>query len=148
MPAEGDPRDQLHGEKAASLDLFDRVDRDDRSVVEGRDRLRLPLEPGEAVRIVRERVRQDLQRDLTVELSVGGLPDLAHAPFADEGGHIVVPEAGASGQGHKLCARRIGSFYAQAIRSTLARKDAPRQRIFKRPRRGLRRAGGVQRPGG
>ena len=31
---------------------------------------------------------------------VGGLPDLSHAPLANEGGDVVMPEAGASGQGH------------------------------------------------
>ncbi len=37
---------------------------------------------------------------LAVELRVAGLPDLAHAPLTEEGGDVVVPEAGASGQGH------------------------------------------------
>jgi hypothetical protein len=38
------------------------------------------LEPGEAVRIIGEGVRQDLQRDLAVELRIGGLPDLPIPP--------------------------------------------------------------------
>ena len=62
--------------------------------------MRLPSEPGETVRVRGERVRQDLQADLAVELRVGGLPDLAHAAFAQEGGHVVVPEAGAWTQEH------------------------------------------------
>ena len=33
----------------------------------------------------------------TVELRVGGLVDLPHAPLANEGGDIVVAEAGADG---------------------------------------------------
>ena len=75
--------------------------------------LRLPLEPGEAIRIVREGVGQDLQGDLAVELGVGGLPDLAHAPLAEEGRDVVVPEAGASGQGHESVCAEIGTFYAE-----------------------------------
>ncbi len=67
---------------------------------ERRENLRLPLEPGEAVRGSREGVGQDLQRDLAVELGVGGLPDLAHAPLADQGGYVVVAEAGAGTQWH------------------------------------------------
>ncbi len=47
-------------------------------------------------------VREDLQGDLTVELLVGGLPDLAHAALAEEGGDVVVPEAGAGTEGHDL----------------------------------------------
>ena len=38
--------------------------------------------------------------DLAVELGVGGLIDLPHAPLADEGGHIVVAEAGADLERH------------------------------------------------
>ena len=43
---------------------------------------------------------QYLQRDIAVELGVGGLPDLAHAPLADEGGHVVMAEAGADVHRH------------------------------------------------
>jgi hypothetical protein len=35
---------------------------------------------------------QDLQRDLPVELGIGGLIDLPHATLADEGGDVVVAE--------------------------------------------------------
>ena len=69
-------------------------------MVEAGEDLGLPLEPGEPVRIVREGVGQDLQGDLAVEQGVGGLPDLAHAALTNEGGNVIVPEAGASGQGH------------------------------------------------
>ena len=34
-----------------------------------------------------------LWRHLAVELGVGGLIDLPHAAFADEGGHVVAPYA-------------------------------------------------------
>ncbi len=37
---------------------------------------------------------------LAAQLRVGGLPDLAHAALADEGGDVVVPEAGAGGEWH------------------------------------------------
>ena len=39
---------------------------------------------------LREGVGEDLQGDLAVELGVGGLPDLAHAALAEEGGDVVV----------------------------------------------------------
>jgi hypothetical protein len=60
--------------------------------------LRLTLEPGEAIRVVREGVWQDLQRDLAVELGVGGLPHFTHPAFAQFGGDVVVAEAGANAQ--------------------------------------------------
>ena len=51
-------------------------------VIEAGEDLRLPREPGEPVRVRCEGVRENLQGDLPVELGVGGLPDLAHAPLA------------------------------------------------------------------
>ena len=65
----------------------------------GKD-LGLPREPGEALWVSREGVGEDLQRDLAVELRVGRLPDLAHAAFPEEGGDVVVPEAGARVKSH------------------------------------------------
>ena len=46
--------------------------------------------------------RPDLQRNFAAQLRVGGLPDLSHAAFPEQGGNVVVPEAGAGGQGHDL----------------------------------------------
>ena len=34
---------------------------------------------------------------MAIQLGVSGLVDLPHAPLADEGGHVVVPEAGTDG---------------------------------------------------
>ena len=87
-------------------DIFDAVDCGDVGLVEAGEDLRLPREPGETVRISREGVWEDLQRDLAVELGVGGLPDLAHAALAEEGGDVVVPEAGAGTQRHLARYRR------------------------------------------
>ena len=63
--------------------------------------LRLSLEPREAIRISRKRLR-DLERHLPVQLRISGLIDLSHAPLADEGGDIVVAESGADVEGHGL----------------------------------------------
>ena len=71
-------------------------------MVEAGEDLGLPLEPGEAIRIWGEGVGEDLQGDLPVELRVGGLPDLSHAPLPEEGSDVVVPETGAGTQGHDL----------------------------------------------
>ena len=45
------------------------------------------LEPGES---------------MPVQLGIGGLIDLSHAPFANEGSDVVVAESGADLQGHGL----------------------------------------------
>ena len=60
------------------------------------------LKPCEAVRIGRECFRQNLQRHLAVELGIGGLIDLPHPAFADEGGDVVMAEAGTDDEGHGL----------------------------------------------
>ena len=54
-------------------------------------------EPRESIRISRKRLGQNLQRYLSPELGISGLIHLSHAPLADEGGHVVMGEAGADG---------------------------------------------------
>ena len=80
---------------------FQPVDAPDVGMVQAGEDLRLPREPGEPVRFVCEGVGEDLQGHLAVELGVGGLPDLAHAALAQQGGDIVVPEAGAGTERHR-----------------------------------------------
>ena len=53
-----------------------------------------------SVGIVREGVRQHLDRDLATEVGVRGAPHLAHAAHADLGGDFIGAEAGASSQSH------------------------------------------------
>jgi hypothetical protein len=90
---QGRSLDQLQHQRPRAVGFLDAVDGGDVRVVEAGEDLRFPLEPREPIRLSREGVGQDLQRDLAVELGVGGLPDQAHAPLADEGGHVVVPKA-------------------------------------------------------
>ena len=71
-------------------------------MVQAGEHLRLSLEPSETIRISGKRLGQDLQRHLPVQLGIGGLIDLPHAPLADEGGDVVVGDARADGQGHGL----------------------------------------------
>ena len=51
---------------------------------------------------------------MRLQLGVGGLPDLAHAALAEQGGDVVVPEAGAVAEGHGLLSLLTGLVYAQA----------------------------------
>ena len=71
-------------------------------MVETGENLRFPLEPRKAIRITGEGVGQDLERHLPVQLGIGGLVDLAHAPLANEGGDLVVAESGADLKGHRF----------------------------------------------
>ena len=70
------PLNQLQDERPRPLGFLDAVDLRDVGMVETGQYLRLSLKPSEAIRRVSECVRQYLQRDLAVELGVGGLPDL------------------------------------------------------------------------
>ena len=65
-------------------------------------------------------VGEDLQGDLAAQQGVGGLPDLAHPAFPEQGGHVEVPEAGAGTESHDLQVPN-GSFYAQALTSSTGR---------------------------
>ena len=60
--------------------FLDGVDLRDVRVVEGRQDLGFPLEPGEAIGVRGKGVGKDLQGDIAVELRVVSSPNCAHAP--------------------------------------------------------------------
>jgi hypothetical protein len=70
-------------------------------MIERRQRLRFARESRQAIGIAGKGVRQDLQRDLTIELRVPRAVDLAHPARADRRDDFVRAETGASGQGHE-----------------------------------------------
>ncbi len=59
------------------------------------DLKRLTLESLQPVRVARERLGQDFQRHVAIELRVAGAKDLSHPACADRGGDFVDAEAGA-----------------------------------------------------
>ena len=61
-------------------------------MVQAGEDLGFPLEPGQPLRIAGERLGQDLQGDIAVELRVSGAIDLPYPTFPDESRHVVVPE--------------------------------------------------------
>ena len=74
---------QLHDERVDAVRLLEAVDdRDVRMVERGQD-AGFALEPCETVRIGGERLRQDLDRDVAIELRVTRPVDLPHAAFAN-----------------------------------------------------------------
>ncbi len=80
---EGSAPYQLHRDEVNAVDLFHRVDGHDAGVVEGRDRPRLLPESRQSLGVLRERVGQDLDRHLAVELRVDRLPHHTHPALAD-----------------------------------------------------------------
>jgi hypothetical protein len=79
------PLDEFHHEGVA----FDPVDGCDVGMVERRQHLRFAREPRQPIRIEREGLRQDLDRDVTIELGIPCAIDDAHATFADLGDDLV-----------------------------------------------------------
>ena len=58
------------------------------------------FEARQAIGIVRERLRQNLERHVSVELGISRSIHLIHAVFADLGGDRVGAESGADIEGH------------------------------------------------
>ena len=75
--------DQLHYNKALPLGLAESVDRGDVAVVERGQQLRLALEPRDALGVRGERLGQELDRDLAIELCVERLPHDTHPALAE-----------------------------------------------------------------
>ena len=92
--------DQFHGEGGHAPAFFEAVDVSDVRMVQRGQRLRLALETRKAIRIVRERLGQDLDRDVAIELGITRPIDFAHAAHADLRGDFVGADAGAWAEGH------------------------------------------------
>ncbi len=60
----------------------------------------LALEPGEAVGILRDRFRQDLDGDGPLQAGVGGAIHLAHAAFAEEADDFMGSQTGTGRERH------------------------------------------------
>ena len=93
--------DEFHDEGADAAGFFEAVDVRDVRMIQRREGLGFAGEPRQAIRIIRERVGQDLQRDVAIELRVARPIHLAHAARAERG---VDPhaDAGAGGKGQRL----------------------------------------------
>jgi hypothetical protein len=84
--------DQFHHERAYAARIFQAVDMRDVRMIEGRERLRFACEAGQAIGIAGEGVRQDLQRDVAIQLRVVCAIHLTHAASAESGEDLVRAE--------------------------------------------------------
>ncbi len=62
-------------------------------VVERSENLGFPLEPGETLRIRRDHLRKDLDRDCPLQVSVGRSIHFAHPAHAELGSNLIRAEA-------------------------------------------------------
>ena len=70
--------DELQHEEARSARLFETVDRRDVRVIDGRQGARFALEPGQVLRVPRQRVGQNLDRHVAAQTGVSRALDLPH----------------------------------------------------------------------
>ena len=99
--------DELHDEGADAARLLEAVDRGDVRVLELGEELRLALEAGEAVGVGGERLGEDLDRDLALQLRVGRAVDDPHPALAERAGDLVAAEAGSRAQAHRALPPRF-----------------------------------------
>ena len=89
------PGHELHSEGLHVARLFEAEDLRDVWVIQRSERLGFTLEAGHTVRVGRERLGQDLDRDGAIEARIAGFVDFAHAARADGGQDFVWTQAGA-----------------------------------------------------
>ena len=85
--------DQLEREREDSVRLLEPVDRADPRMVERGEDLRLAAEPGQALRLIGDLGREDLEGDVAPELEVAGAEHLSHPARADRVEDLVVPDS-------------------------------------------------------
>jgi hypothetical protein len=96
---------------SSSRVFVETVDRADVRMVERSEDLRFTAEAGKALRVVREGVRKDLQRDIPTELGVLRAIDLTHAAAAKQRHDFVSAEANAGAKRHLGCG--VAGLYGQ-----------------------------------
>ena len=127
---------------------FETIDRGDVGMVQRGEHLGLALEPGETLRIRRDRFRQNLDRDGALQVGVGGPIHLSHATGAERRGYFVRAEPCPAGQGHEvriLCgheaelhrAPHSSRLYFAATRLTISSIIVTPRRMFSTEMRSL-----------
>ncbi len=92
--------DQLQYERRRVRSVLETVDRGDVGMVEGSEDLRFACEAREPVRIEPRQRRENLERDVAVQLGVPRAIDLAHPAGAEQRDDLVVAKPGSSREGH------------------------------------------------
>ena len=73
---------------------------EDIGVVQGRGGLGLLLKTPQAVGVLRDEGRQNLDRDLALQAQIAGAIDLAHAACTQQAEHLITIQFGACSQPH------------------------------------------------
>ena len=92
---------KLQHQRADAAAFLDAVDRGDVRMLEGGEGLRLALEPRETVRVGRNGLRENLERDIALEPRVVRSIDLSHAARSQGGDDLVRPNADTRTERHQ-----------------------------------------------
>ena len=87
------PFDQLHHQRDGPARLLQAVDVRDVRVVQRRENFGFALKAGEPVGVRRDRRRQDFDRDLALQVGIGGAVHLTHAAHAEQGDDVIRTES-------------------------------------------------------
>jgi hypothetical protein len=90
--------DEFHHERGSALTLFESVDGCDIGMIQRGEDFGFALKTCEPIVVSGERWRQNLDRDLTLQLGVGGSIYLPHPAFADLGRNLEDAEARAGSE--------------------------------------------------
>ncbi len=91
---------ELEGQCLDVRTLFEPINRCDVLVIQRGQDLRFASKASQAIGIERERLRQDLQRDVTIQPRIPRAIDLAHPAFAELGEDLVGSDLGSRGKRH------------------------------------------------
>jgi len=91
---------ELEDDTRQALGLLEPIHRGDVGMVERREEFRYALEARQPIRILRERLRQDLDRDVALQPRIARAVDLTHSARPDERDHFVDSETNAWREGH------------------------------------------------
>jgi hypothetical protein len=111
--------DEFHDDGSYVAGFLEAVDLRDVGVIELREHLRFALEARESLGVVRERVGEDLDRDVAVELGVVGAIDLAHPAFAQQRDDLIRAELRSGAERHVTSSLSVkGLKQSMPVRAT------------------------------
>ena len=115
---------KFHYQRAHPPRLFTAMDVRDVWVVERGEDVGLPLESSEAVRIVREERREDLDSDVAIQTRITGTIDLPHPSRANQRENLVRTQPRACIEAQRRCRSWAGVYAGGKSRGPEAQIEA------------------------
>ncbi len=113
------PVHELENQEPDAFGFLEAVDRADVRMIQRGEHPRLPLEAREPLGVARERVRQELDRDIALELRVARAVHLTHAARTEQGLHLIHTKPLAFHHQPRLVTSGIASDHRGCFEKTL-----------------------------